>query len=62
MRCSASQTISTAVKPDERSVVRDQVNALLFAQVLKPLAASLGPLGDLTTDAVVQKLFVRSER
>jgi len=42
--------------------VAERVNALLFAQVLKPLATSLGPFGDLAIDAVVEKTFVRDVR
>ena len=61
MKCCASQTTFTGVK-DEREVVSDRVNALLFAQVLKPLAKSLGPFGDGAIDAVVEKLFVRDVR
>ncbi len=61
MKCCASQTTSTAVSAD-RALVAERVNALLFAQVLKPLAKSLGPLGDLAIDAVVEKTFVREAR
>jgi hypothetical protein len=38
------------------------MNALLFAQVLKPLAKSLGPFGDCAIDAVAEKIFVRDVR
>jgi len=61
MKCCASQTTFTGVK-DEREVVSDRVNALLFAQVLKPLAKSLGPFGDGAIDAIVEKLFLRDVR
>ncbi len=61
MKCFVLQTTSTAVK-NERDVVAERVNALLFAQVLKPLATSLGPFGDLAIDAVVEKTFVRDVR
>ena len=61
MKCCASQTTFTGVK-DEREVVSNRVNALLFAQVLKPLAKSLGPFGDGAIDAIVEKLFVRDVR
>jgi hypothetical protein len=61
VKCCASQTTFTGVK-DEREVVSDRVNALLFAQVLKPLAKSLGPFGDCAIDAVVEKMFVRDVR
>ena len=61
MKCCASQTTSTGVR-DERDVVSERVNALLFAQVLKPLAKSLGPFGDCAIDAVAEKIFVRDVR
>jgi len=62
MKCSESPTTSTAVSADERAIVQDRVNALLFAQILKPLAASLGPFGDCAIEAVVEKTFVRGLR
>jgi hypothetical protein len=55
MRCSVSPTISTA--PDKLLAARC-AEALLFAQVLAPLAAGLGPVGELTLTAVAQRLFV----
>jgi hypothetical protein len=61
MKCCVSQTTSIGVK-DERDVISDRVNVLLFAQVLKPLAKSLGPFGDGAIDAVVEKIFVRDRR
>jgi hypothetical protein len=35
------------------------VEALLFSEVLKPLAAALGPLGDSFTAIVAERAFVR---
>ena len=62
MKCCESPTTSIAVNADERAIVQERVNALLFAQVLKPLAASLGPFGDCAIEAVVEKMFVRERR
>ena len=62
MKCCGSPTTFIAVNADERAIVQERVNALLFAQVLKPLAASLGPFGDCAIEAVVEKMFVRERR
>jgi hypothetical protein len=35
------------------------VEALLFSEVLKPLASALGPLGDQFTAIVAERAFVR---
>ncbi len=58
MRCSASPTTSTVAEPNDRTVAQKQMNAILFSQILKPLAASLGQFGDVAIDAVVQKSLV----
>jgi len=42
--------------------VRDVVNALLFREILKPLAAGLGPLGEVALGAVADEVFVRRAR
>lgn len=69
MRCFASSTISTAVSgsapPDIRSSsadARDVVNALLFREILKPLAKALGPVGEIALGTVADDLFVRRRR
>ena len=63
MKCCESPTTSTAVDTREQTTIaRNQMNALLFAQVLKPLTASLGQVGDVAVDAVAQKLFVGDVR
>jgi hypothetical protein len=35
------------------------MEALIFAEILKPLAASLGPVGDAAIGTVAQKAFVK---
>ena len=46
MRCNASPTTSTAA--DLAPVVRT-VEAIVFREILKPLAAGLGPLAEIAT-------------
>lgn len=41
---------------------RDVMNAVLFREILKPLAAGLGPLGEIATGAVADDLFLRRVR
>jgi hypothetical protein len=62
MKCCASPTTSTA--PDARAVEAARVaraftNALLFREILKPLASALGPVGETALGSVVDRLFAR---
>lgn len=56
MRCSELRTTCTAPEAQTRTVAVFQ--ALLFAQVLEPLAKSLGPAGEIALGSVAQQLFV----
>lgn len=64
MRCSASPTISIAAEPrsDDARAERDVVNAILFREILKPLAQGLGPVGEIALGAVADEVFVRRPR
>jgi hypothetical protein len=46
----------------ERTAATATFGALLFREVLKPLAAALGPVGDIVLDRVVDATFVRPHR
>lgn len=61
MRCSAWPTTCTAA---EIAGLRPAavVEAVLFTDVLKPVAAALGPAGDLVIAQVVQQALVRAAR
>ncbi len=61
MRCCASPTISIAadVLARERTDARDLTNAILFREILKPLAQGLGPLAEVALGAVADEVFVR---
>jgi hypothetical protein len=61
MRCCGSPTISIAAEP--RPVrAQDVLDAMLFREILKPLARGLGPLAEIALGAVADELFVRRRR
>lgn len=62
MRCSASPTISIAAERDERAGAQNVVNAILFREILKPLAQGLGPVGETALSSVADALFVKPAR
>jgi hypothetical protein len=64
MRCCVSPTISTAAEPaaEPAPSPRDVTNAILFREILKPLTAALGPVGEVALSTVVDELFVRRVR
>jgi hypothetical protein len=57
MKCSGSQIICTA--PELQTRVTPVFEALIFAEILKPLSKSLGPFGELALGPATQQLFVR---
>jgi hypothetical protein len=69
MRCCASPTTSTAADPraeDRRALAqadaRAVMGAVLFREILKPLAQGLGPVGEIALGAVADELYVRRRR
>jgi hypothetical protein len=44
-----------------RAVATQTLDAIVFRDVLKPLAAALGPAGDTVLDSVIDRLFVRTK-
>lgn len=62
MRCSASPTTSTAADPRAEIKARDVMNALLFREILKPLAQGLGPVAEIALGSVADDVFVRTPR
>jgi len=70
MRCCASPTTSIAAdaaRAAERSLgqardVRDIASAVLFREILKPLAHGLGPVAEIALGTVVDELFAREHR
>jgi hypothetical protein len=61
MRCCGSPTTSIAAEPPAVRA-QDVLNAVLFREILKPLAQGLGPLAEVTLGAVADELFVRRRR
>jgi hypothetical protein len=67
MRCCASPTTSIAADPrsaepaprDAQDEARRVMSAVLFREILKPLAQGLGPVGEIALGAVADDLFVR---
>ncbi len=64
MRCCASPITSIAadVLARERTDARDVTNAILFREILKPLAQGMGPLAEIALGAVADEVFVRRSR
>ena len=60
MRCCGSPTISIAA--DRVVNARDVASAVLFREILKPLARGLGPVGEIALGAVADSLFVKTPR
>jgi hypothetical protein len=57
MRCSGSPTTSTAADARTRDALNATLDAVLFREILKPLAAGLGPVGETAVDAVADRVF-----
>ena len=70
MGCCGSPTTSIAAEPPADIpgsrkgdvAARDVLNAVLFREILKPLAHGLGPLAEVALGAVADELFVRPRR
>ena len=59
MKCSAATTTSTAGDPGARNAAASALQAILFREILKPLATALGPAGDVVIGPVADSLFAR---
>lgn len=55
MKCSASPTTCTAAE-DARAAATHAVQAILFREILKPLAANLGPLAEVALGPVADRI------
>jgi hypothetical protein len=59
MKCCGSPTTSSAAQPPVATHVAERaLQAVLFSEILKPLAKGLGPVGEVAVDTVAQNLFV----
>jgi hypothetical protein len=48
-----------AAQPDPSKLATNAIEAVVFREILKPLAESLGPVGETALDSVADSLFVR---
>ena len=58
MRCNASPTTCTAAErvPSARDAAARAVEAIVFREVLKPIAAGLGPFGEIVSGPLADAL------
>jgi hypothetical protein len=59
MNCSGLPTTCSAAGGDARAAATSALEAVVFREILKPLAAGLGPVGEIAMGSVADKLFVR---
>ncbi|MBV8748267.1 MAG: hypothetical protein JO103_00995 [Candidatus Eremiobacteraeota bacterium] len=50
------------MRAEAQRSTRYVASAVLFREILKPLAAGLGPVGEIVLGAVADDLFVRRDR
>ena len=62
MRCCASPTTFIAAEPRPQVTARDVMSAVLFREILKPLAQGLGPVAEIALGSVSDDMFVRRPR
>jgi hypothetical protein len=64
MRCCASPTTSIAAdqREQQQRTAREVMSAVLFREILKPLAAGLGPVGEIALGSVADALFAPRQR
>jgi hypothetical protein len=63
MRCSGSPTTSIAADDARtRDAVNATLDAVIFREILKPLAAGLGPVGETAVAAVADRVFAPTPR
>ena len=53
---------ASATATNERRELTETVEAVVFREVLKPLAAALGPVGDVVVGTVADRVFTRPPR
>jgi hypothetical protein len=56
MKCSGSPTTCTAADTARATLVATVVDAVLFREILKPIAAGLGPVGETAVAQVADRL------
>lgn len=59
MQIHATQPIPSPGTTPEKPAVTAALNAILFREILKPLASALGPAGDIAIGRVADAIFTR---
>jgi hypothetical protein len=59
MKCSGSPTTYIAVESGTRAAATNALSAIVFREILKPLAAGLGPVGEVAIGSVADAIFTR---
>jgi hypothetical protein len=62
MSSSVSPITATATGPAARDAAANVLTAVVFREILKPLAAGLGPLGEMAAGSVADAIFARPKR
>jgi hypothetical protein len=57
--CHPELSRGTAPIAPDRANVTGALQAIVFREILKPLAAGLGPVGEIAVGSVADKLFAR---
>jgi hypothetical protein len=56
---SGVQLPRVAAQPDASKLATNAIEAVVFREILKPLAEELGPFGETALDSVADSIFVR---
>jgi hypothetical protein len=59
---SGVQPPHVAAEPDPAQIATSAIEAVVFREILKPLAEGLGPVGETALDSVADSLFARPKR
>ncbi len=59
MKCGGLPITCIAAEPDARTAATNALSAIIFREILKPLAAGLGPVGEMAIGSVADSIFVR---
>jgi hypothetical protein len=59
MKCSGSPTTCSADEAGTRTAAANALSAIVFREILKPLAAGLGPVGEVAIGSVADAIFTR---
>jgi len=62
MKCSGTPTTCTAPDAASRAATTNVLAAIVFREVLKPLAAGLGPVGEVAVGTVADAIFAPARR